>query len=89
MHDADDFNRVCLAVTEIIEHNLIPKQPLTSLNVLLDNNGMRAQVLCEKLEIYSSYGTADETMGLWKLAAAGLTRKFRGVAEWAKPLQNI
>ena len=72
LHDAEDFNRVCLAVTEIIEHNLDSKANLTSLNVLLDNNGMRAQVLCGETEIYS-YGTADENDGALKLAASGLT----------------
>ena len=37
LHDAEDFNRVCLAVTEIIEHNLDSKANLTSLNVLLED----------------------------------------------------
>lgn len=71
LHDTEDFNRVCLAITETIEYKLGRKTDLTSLNLLLENNGMAAQVLKGNQEIYS-YGAVDENDADLTKAAAFL-----------------
>lgn len=59
LHDAKDFNRVCLAGSETIEHLLEEGKDLSSLDALLSGNGMTAQILCGEEVIYS-YGNTDE-----------------------------
>ena len=59
MHDTEDFNRVCLAVTETFEHKLHKGTDLSSLNTLLENNGMTAQVFYKENVIYS-FGETDK-----------------------------
>ena len=59
MHATEDFNRVCLAVTETIEHKLEDSVSLSSLEVLLENNGMTVQVLCEGETVYF-YGSKSK-----------------------------
>lgn len=72
LHDAEDFNRVCLAITESMEHKLDRGADLVSLNTLLENNGMTAQVFRGDTEVYS-FGTTYENDDRLKTAAEMLT----------------
>ncbi|MCO7136724.1 HAMP domain-containing histidine kinase [[Clostridium] leptum] len=72
MHDTEDFNRVCLAVTETFEHKLHKGTDLSSLNTLLENNGMTAQVFYKENVIYS-FGETDKNDDALKEAAEMLT----------------
>lgn len=64
LHDAKDFNRVCLAGSETIEHLLEEGRDLSSLDVLLSGNGMTARILCGEEEIYSYGDTGEEDAAL-------------------------
>lgn len=68
LENTEDFNRVCLAITETIEHKLSEKTSLSSLDSLLENNGMAVRVLEEEQEVYS-YGAADENDAALREAA--------------------
>lgn len=72
LRDTEDFNRVCLAVTEAIEYQLDSGAELASLDILLESNGMTAQVFCEGTAIYSfgSRGNGDDML---QAAAEALT----------------
>lgn len=62
MHDAEDFNRVCLAVTETIEHKLENSTSFSSLEALLENNGMAVQVIYDGEIVYAYGNDADDDM---------------------------
>ncbi len=68
LQDTEDFHRVCLAITETIEQKLDEETNLTSLNALLENNGMTARVFCRENEVYS-FGAADENDAVLMKAA--------------------
>lgn len=71
VHDTEDFNRVCHAVTEIIEHKLKDTDSLSSLESLLETNGMTVRVLCKENLIYT-YGNTAENDALLVAAADSL-----------------
>lgn len=71
MHDTEDFNRVSLAVTEIIEQKLDESADFSSVNLLLENNGMAARVTQGETEVYA-YGEADGNDAALYAAAEGL-----------------
>ncbi|WP_243113130.1 HAMP domain-containing sensor histidine kinase [Ruminococcus sp. Marseille-P6503] len=59
LRDTEDFNRVCLAVTEAVEHKLSKGTELSFLDALLENNGMTARVFCGEAVVYS-FGKTDK-----------------------------
>lgn len=68
LHDTEDFNRVGLAISETLEYRLEKGGNLESLNTLLENNGMAAEVYLGEESIYS-YGIKDENITNLKAAS--------------------
>lgn len=70
LDDTEDFSRVCLAMTETMEHALDKEADLTAFNPLLENNGMTAQVVQGDREVYNFGDTDARDAALRKAAQA-------------------
>lgn len=58
IHDREDFERASMAITEVVEHKLEHGADLTSLDPLLQSNGLSVQVRAEGKILYQ-YGAAE------------------------------
>lgn len=58
IHDQEDFERACLAITETVEHNLENGSDLSSIQPLLDSNGMSILVTSDEQSVFT-YGGQD------------------------------
>lgn len=59
LRDREDFDRACMAITEVVEHRLDRGAGFSSLEALLDSNGMSIKILQGEAVFYS-YGDAGE-----------------------------
>ena len=82
--DQEDFQRACMAITEIVEKELDVGGELSSLEPLLDSNGMRITVLQEGQPFYS-YGAEREQDGKL-LSAADFLDKDASITHGGRSL---
>lgn len=71
LKDQEDFDRACLAITEVIENRLDIGAGLSSLETLLDSNGMAITIL-QNGQAFYTYGEKSENDSKLMDAAASL-----------------